>query len=319
MIIRLAAKAMGTRFEFVLVGDDERELRTIGEDAIEVIRDWHRRLSLFDRGSSLSHVNANATDRPVVLDQDLFELMLECLATHRDSGGAFDVTVAPLMRAYGFHNDCSSAVPSRDHTSMDFVELNAVRRTIRFADPRVALDLGGIAKGHALDDAAALVREAGVDCALMHGGTSTAVAIGAPSGADGWRVAVRVDGFKRIVVLRDLAMSVSAPHGRTIEHNGQRLGHVIDPRTGAPADRAVIAAVVGPSARRADAWSTALLVRGDRPAAMPPDYASLIGRPAADGVRVMIGGTRASAFDLRHGADEVLEEESCVSSTDARL
>jgi thiamine biosynthesis lipoprotein len=201
---------------------------------------------------------------------------------------------------------------------MEAVELDPRRRTIRFGDPCTVIDLGGIAKGHALDAAATIVREAGVDRALLHGGTSTAIAIGAPPGQEGWRIALRADTFERAVILRDLALSVSAPHGRTVVRDGKRLGHVIDPRTGAPATRAVFATVVGPSARRADAWSTALLVRGDRPAAMPMGYASLIGLPTGDGPQDVVGGRDTDVFEPSDERYEEPEEQPCVSSTDAR-
>jgi thiamine biosynthesis lipoprotein len=200
---------------------------------------------------------------------------------------------------------------------MDAIELDRAGRTIRFTDERVTLDLGGIAKGHALDEAAAVLREADVDCALLHGGTSTAVAIGAPPEHDGWRIALRSDGLRRTIVLRDEALSVSAPHGRTVERDGMTIGHVIDPNSGRPVSHAALAAVTGPSARRADAWSTALLVTAFRPASMPDAYASLIVVPDHPGSRCLIGGSRARVFQCSSRHSKVARETSCVSSIDA--
>ena len=112
MILRLATQAMATRFELVLapsaapaVNGDEARLRAAGEAALEEIADCDRRLSLFRRDSLLSHVNRNAARAPVRLDADTYALFEACAEVQRLSGGAFDASVAPRMRALGFHAD----------------------------------------------------------------------------------------------------------------------------------------------------------------------------------------------------------------------
>ena len=152
--------------------------------------------------------------------------------------------------------------------------LKTINRTIEFARPGVSLDLGGIAKGHALDCAARVLREVGVTSALLHGGTSSILAIGAPATGNGWRVAVRGRNSDRPVELRDAALSVSDAGGPAGAR--RRESHIVDPRTGSPVPPAVHATVIGPSARLADAWSTALVVLGRVPAAFPSDYAAFI-------------------------------------------
>lgn len=281
MNVRLATHAMGTRFEIVLAGDDETRLRAIGEEAIEVIEDWHRRLSLFDKGSLVSHMNRCASDRPVRVDDEMFELLAACAEVHTASGGAFDISVAPLMRHWGFHPDVGNPEPGGNHVGAEHLELDHEARTIRFRRPGMSIDLGGIGKGHALDAAAAVLREHGVERALLHGGTSTIVAIGSPPGDEpsasaGWRIAISRDGESPTVRLCDTALSVSAPHGRTIDAGGAQLGHVINPATKSPATGVALAAAVGPSARLTDAWSTALLVLGSHPADLSLEITSLI-------------------------------------------
>jgi thiamine biosynthesis lipoprotein len=136
----------------------------------------------------------------------------------------------------------------------------------------VALDLGGIAKGHALDCAAARLAEAGITAALIHGGTSSVMAVGCPPDAPGWRVAVG-PGDHDVVVLVDRALSLSDPASQ-LDATGRC--HIVDPRigngtmnAGAQGDRV---AVIGPSARLADAWSTALAVLGRVPDTFPGEY-----------------------------------------------
>jgi thiamine biosynthesis lipoprotein len=128
------------------------------------------------------------------------------------------------------------------------------------------LDLGAIGKGYALERAADLLREAGIRSALLHGGTSSVVAIGSPPDAEGWPVAIqhptRPEEILTTASLCDGALSVSAVHGKAFEAEGRLLGHVIDPRTGWPVMGAQLAAVTAASPTDTDALSTALLVLG---------------------------------------------------------
>ena len=260
--LRLATAAMGTRFELALIAG-RGDLRAAGEAALEEIETCHRLFSRFAPDSLLSHINRTAARARVRLDRHTHGLFEDALQVWRASGGAFDITIAPLMGRNGF---ADSAVPADSaRVGSDAIRLDPERWTIRFTRPDVALDLGAIAKGHALDRAAAVLREGGVACALLHGGTSGIVAIGAPPAADGFRVAIGSEPGAPCVLLRDTAMSVSNPAAQS---NGiDEAGHVIDPRTGTALETAAHAVVIGPSATLADAWSTALAVL--RPAFAP--------------------------------------------------
>jgi thiamine biosynthesis lipoprotein ApbE len=143
-------------------------------------------------------------------------------------------------------------------------------------DPSASLDLGAVAKGFALDRAAAILRECGITSALLHGGTSSVVAMGAPADDPrGWAIAIRSDGDPLTVRLRDQSLGVSAPRGRTTP----TASHILDPRTGAPAMAGVdTAAVIGPvgTAALCDTWSTALVVLGSHPPGLPHELISHI-------------------------------------------
>lgn len=295
----MATYAMGTRFELVLMGEREALLRAAGEEALDEITLWHRRLSVFDRSSMISAVNTRAAHEPVPVDAETFELLARCATLSERTSGAFDIAIGAAMARWGFRGASTSGhsmapsldapIPRRVDEPIRPVLLNHGARTVAFTSPDVAIDLGGVGKGWALDRAALLLRDRGVVHALLHGGSSSAIAIGAPPGADGWRIAVRhpegddASPLAR-VLLRDAALGVSAPHGRTAhDAGGSSLGHIIDPRTGQPTSGALLAAVVGPSATDADAWSTALIVLGERPESLPPSYASIILAPGGEG------------------------------------
>jgi thiamine biosynthesis lipoprotein len=256
-VLRLATRALGTRFALVLACEDEPRARAAGEEALERIEQCDARYSVFSNSSLVARANRDASERPVKLDPELFQLLQRCLSLCAASDGAFDVAIGPLMRALGFRGQRIDA--PRGATSGGF-ELDAATCSVRFTHPDTQLDLGSIAKGHALDLAAQVLRERGIERALLHGGTSSVIALGTPpNSAEGWRVRVGPEGAFD-ACLRDNALSVSAPRGRTADFGGHTIGHILDPRTGRPVPLGLRAAVVAPSAEAADAWSTAALV-----------------------------------------------------------
>jgi thiamine biosynthesis lipoprotein len=257
---------LGTRCEILLLAGCG-DLRAAGDAAVEEIETWHRRLSRFSDDSLLSHINRTAARVPVRLDRDTYALFEDARAVWRASDGAFDVTIAPLMVRQGFQD---SAVPaSKCRVGGGALTLDRQRWTIGLS-PGASIDLGGIAKGHALDCAAAVLRHAGVTSALLHGGTSSIVAIGTPPGEPSWRVAIGTEHGAPVVALRDTAMSVSDVSSQRGGPNGE--GHILDPRTGCAAAGCGRVVVAGPSARLTDAWSTALAVLQRVPVDFPAGY-----------------------------------------------
>ncbi len=265
---------MATRFELALYGDDSVLLRAAGEEALAEIARLEAQLSLYRPESEISHLNARAADGPVPVDPRLFALLARARRLSEETGGAFDITVAPLVRCWGFMG-AGGSVPSeeeiaaaRARVGMSHVLLDEESFTVRFDRPGMMLDLGAIGKGYAVDRAIRLLWDNGIRSALLHGGTSTVYGLGAPPDGDAWTVAIRrpfatdPDDHLTHVSLRDAALSVSAPHGKAFEADGRRYGHVLDPRTGRPAETAILAAVLSSSTTDSDALSTALLVLG---------------------------------------------------------
>jgi FAD:protein FMN transferase len=309
MPLLLALHAMATRFELVLHGDDPVRLRAAGEEALVEIERLERLLSFYRSDSEITAINRRAFGEPVRVSGEVFRLLRGCAEVFAASAGAFDVTIGPLMRAWklaggaGAVPDAATLAAARAVTGFAHVELDERAQTVRFARDGVAIDLGAAGKGFAVDAAITVLEDLGVTSALLHGGTSSVHALGAPPGEDGWRVALegpkgsgeqglkgsRAPGRKgsraqgregsgargfeepwtdaqlrdrRVVVLRDAALSVSAAHGKAFEQEGRQYGHVIDPRTGHPVSHTRAAGVTGPSSFLCDALSTALMVNG---------------------------------------------------------
>jgi len=274
--VQVARNAMATRFEIVLYGGDPVSLRAAAEEALDEVERLESKLSLYRSESEISHLNARAAYEPVRVSPELFRLLEQARELSRETGGAFDITVGPLMRAWGFVGG-SGSLPDRQRleaalecVGMRHLQLDPNSSAVRFARPGVMLDLGAIGKGYAIQKAAEILRDAGVASALIHGGTSTSLAIGVPPGQDSWKVAVArppadansLDSLVAIVPLRDSALSVSAVWGKAFQHAQITYGHVIDPRSGRPANSAILAAVALSSPTESDALSTALLTLG---------------------------------------------------------
>lgn len=275
--VLLAREAMNARFELALHGGDPVRLRAAGEEALDEIERIEARLSLFRPTSEIAHVNARAAREPVRVSPPTFALLELAARLHRETEGAFDPTLAPLLACWGLLGRASGRVPddqelaaARACCGLDLVRLEPAERTVRFAREGMRLDLGAIGKGHALDEAIALLREAGVTSALLHAGTSSVYALGAPPDGEAWRVEIsgppatadHPRAALTTVDLRDAALGVSAIWGKAFTTEGRTFGHVLDTRTGRPAEGALLAAIRLPSATEADALSTALLTLG---------------------------------------------------------
>lgn len=282
--ITLAREAMATRFEFVLLGEDPVQLRAAGEEALDEIGRIESQLSLYRRGSEVAAINASAAHFPVRVSPSTLALIEQARALWEVSSGAFDITVAPLVRCWGFMKG-TGACPSieqisqaREVVGMQYLEMDFVASTVRFKRAGMMIDLGSIGKGYALDIAAEILRDAGVSQALLHGGTSTIYGLGCdvagpwkialdqpvlPSASPGEEQSPLPRSPLSIVELENQAMSVSAVWGKFFISDGKLYGHVIDPRTGWPVQNALLGCVVMTSAMESDALSTAVLLGND--------------------------------------------------------
>lgn len=251
---RAAARALGT-------------VRRVFEAADSALSNWKE-------GSELSRANREAAGPAgaAIGEPALGSCLSVALEIARKTDGAFDPTVGPLVRLYGWRPR-SPRLPSEAeiqgavrHIGHEKVLFSPSEGRLRFLDPNLELDLGGIGKGCALDLAAKEIERAGIGSALLDlGGQLTAV--GLPPGGGSWRIGIRSPGRPdHLLAVLDTtpgSVSTSSNDEDALEVAGRKLGHILDPRTGKPASSGVfLATVIAPQAAVADALSTALVVAG---------------------------------------------------------
>jgi FAD:protein FMN transferase len=266
-----ARRLMWTTFEIVAYGSERPRLVAAANAAFEEIDRLDRQMSNYSETSELSYINRNAAKGEVVVEKELFELLKLALDYSRTTDGAFDITVGPLMKAWGFFKgqgrlpDPNELKAVLAKTGYAHVTLNRQSRTIRFDREGVELDLGGIAKGYAVDKAAEILRESGVTSALITCGSSI-YAIGAPPNQACWRVDVRnpLDPANRVtsIELKDNALSTSGCYEKIFTLDGKTYCHIMNPRTGYPIGEMLSATVLTPRGVDAEVFSKAVMVLG---------------------------------------------------------
>jgi thiamine biosynthesis lipoprotein len=270
---RFSHSTMGTELVVQAYGRDRAALGQVVARGFAAVDALDERWSLYRTDSELARLNRQAASgAPVVLEPDLWALLQTSAAVHRMTSGAFDITVGPLVRLWGFLEGPprwpgpSEREPCQRRVGMRHIELDGASRTLRFRRPAMELDLGAIAKGYVVDRLTERLRRAGVEHFLVDFGGSSQYAAGAPPDQDGWYLYLRPTWNDRLpmkrVVARDLSLSTSGNDQRFWTHAGQLYGHVLDPRTGEPTPHRGSVSVVAPAATMSDALSTAFLVLG---------------------------------------------------------
>ncbi len=266
---------MGGLIEITVCGAAEVRCRQAASNAMAEAERIENLLSPFIPGSPLSRLNRDAGKGPIRTDPELIRLIRRVLHLCRLTRGALDITIPPLMRVWGFRSpEGIRQAPAEGEIGRvlqavghEKIRVDEQRRTVEYLEPGVELEFGALGKGYAIDRMSAALRKGGIRNALISFG-STALAMGHPPGRTGWRVAVRhprrYGRGVAVLHLSGCAVSTSGDYEQASFHVGQRLGHILDPRTGYPASGMASASVVAPNAMRADALSTAAFVLGHR-------------------------------------------------------
>jgi len=264
--------SMGCVYTIAVYGYDLTPVRQAVKGALDEVDRIDRLMSHYKKDSELSRINREAAKQVVKVDPELFDFIAECLRYSRESDGAFDITVGQLMKAWGFFRgegrmpSESELAEARNRIGYRHVILNQKDKTIFFDKAGIEFDLGGIAKGYAVDRAVAVLKRHGVASALVSAGGSTIYALGAPPGKSAWEVELQdpVDRNKiaTTVRLKNQALSVSGSYEKFFELESVRYSHVMDPRTGKPVQGVLSAAVITDDGVSGDALDNVFYVLG---------------------------------------------------------
>jgi thiamine biosynthesis lipoprotein len=265
--------AMGATFSIVLYGNDRAKMEAALDAAFDEAGRLDGMLSNYRAESEWSEVNRRAAEEPVKVSVELFQLLSACAAYSRESEGAFDITVGPLMKLWGFYKG-SGRLPNREDVAAALpkvgyrhVRLDAASRTVWFDRSGVELDPGGIGKGYAVDRMVDVLRRQGFQIALVAASDSSIYGMGAPpTEPKGWRVGIKEPRNPRRTVdevfLKDMSISTSGSYQKYFLAEGRRYAHIMDPRTGYPAQGSVSVSVIAPRAIDSEAWASPYFVNG---------------------------------------------------------
>jgi thiamine biosynthesis lipoprotein len=277
MRLEVHVDAMGSAFFMVLYGDDRERLRDAADQAAEEARRLDRMISNYIPSSEWSRINARAAHEAVHVSDEDFNLLAACVQYSRLSEGAFDITVGPLMKVWGFYKG-TGHLPHRaeirgalDRVGYKNILLDPKNHTVRLAREGVEIDPGGIGKGYAVDRIVSILKRDGITSAYIAASRSSIYALGAPPGQPGWKVSIRNprDADKTVadIVLKDQSMSTSGNYEKFFYADGKIYSHIMDPRTGYPAQGTLSVSVIAPRTIDTEAWTKPLFVNGRRWAA----------------------------------------------------
>lgn len=267
-VSRIDDGIMGTRMVVEVWTDTNAQ----GNAAIDAVLDEMRRLdeamSTYKPSSEVSKVNAEASMHPVKITRELFDLLTQAVEFSRITQGAFDITYASVGFMYDFRQhekpteqQIAAALPAVNYKHL---VLDPKQLTIKFSQPGVRIDLGGIAKGYAVDRGIALLQARGITHALVTAGGDSRV-IGDRFGKP-WIIGIRhPDNANKVIAripLADTAFSTSGDYERFFDENGVRYHHIIDPKTGHSASKVRSATIIAATATRTDGLSKTAFVLG---------------------------------------------------------
>lgn len=266
-----SARTMGTYAQVKVVTADSAGSGPAVAAAQSALQRVDSLMSNWTSTSEVARLNHSAAAAEQRVEPEVSRVLETAVRVGRESGGAFDITVEPLVRAWGFLGGPrrvprpAAADSARALIGPDRIAFDPAHATLRFDREGVRIDLGGIAKGHAVDCAAETLITRGVDAALVDV-SGNMRAFGTPPGAPSWRIGIR-DPRDRVPQLGTLRLArggiaTSGKYEQFVAQDGRTYGHILDPRTGVPSDGLIAVTVIAPSAMLADAWSTALFVLG---------------------------------------------------------
>lgn len=268
--LRMRREAMGSVFEIFLPGEDRAQ--EAGSAALDRVNRLDDQLTVYRDTSELCALNRLAADTAVQPDREIFALLVQSKRLWSESAGLFDISSLPLSRLWGFFRregrtpSDAEIAETLERVGMEKVCLDEAAESVQFTRPGVEISFNSIGKGYALDRAAGVLEERGQHRALLHGGFSSLYGLGAPPGELGWLIALRnpLDVSKPLAQVRlaNLAVGTAGGEEQYFEAAGRRYSHILDPRTGRPAEGMLSVSVFAASATVADALATTFYIGG---------------------------------------------------------
>lgn len=269
--IRLETSAMACSWGVFMNPGSPRQVM-VASDALDIVHHVEHLLTVYRDDSEVAQLNRAAHDGPQTVSQELLQLLCRNRSLWEATGGAFDPATGALIQVWRAARR-EGKVPDEDDVraalarcGMQYVRMDEAAGTVAFDLPGLLLDFGASGKGEAIDRAAAHLAHEDVGDYLVHGGHSSLRARGDHGGLGGWPVGIKNPLFthKRYatVLLQDRSMSTSGSNIQYFRHQGKRYGHILDPRTGWPAETLLSVTVLAPTALEADVLSTAFYVMG---------------------------------------------------------
>ena len=263
-------EVMGTFAQVVVVMEDGGDKRAAKEAGFEELYAVDDSMSDYNADSELSKLNRVGFDGPMVVSDELFEVVSAAVQYSSQTGGAFDITVGPLVELWR-RAEKDKVKPTDEQIAdakakvgYEKLKLESANKTVQFLAEGMLLDLGGIAKGYAIDK--------GIEAAKGHGAMAVMVDVGGDmmcygkARAGGWKIGLQdptADGEMLLVLkLNDVAVATSGNYRRFVVIGDERYSHIFRPKEGVSAGELTSVSVIAPTAIQADALATAVSVMG---------------------------------------------------------
>ncbi|MCO7223063.1 FAD:protein FMN transferase [Pleionea sp. CnH1-48] len=263
-------EVMGTEANVELWHKDARKAQTLITAVMDEMERINQLMSPYIETSELSRINQLAAEKPQKISEEMFLLLTQSADFSKESNGAFDITYASVGHLFNYREQSAPEDSTiKEHQPLiDYksVVLEAEKSTVSFTKPGVKIDLGGIAKGHAVDRCIELLAKSGVEHAFVNAGGDSRV-LGDRKGRL-WTVGIQHPRKKGEVLTRipveNVAISTSGDYERFFIRNGERIHHIIDPNTGKSAKKSISVSIIADNALTSDALSTTVFVLGPK-------------------------------------------------------
>lgn len=298
---------MGTAIHVELWADDRRQGEAAAAAVMDEMHRIDRLMSPHKPASELSRINRDAAHQAVPLSDEMYALVERALAFSHFSGGAFDISYAAVGQLYDYRQrvrpGAAELERARALVGWQHLQLDPRARTLRFGRPGMRIDLGGFAKGHAVDRAAALLKRRGITSAMVSAGGDSRVIGSRCGGSEAprpWSVAIRdprrAGEVVAVLPLEEVSVSTSGDYERYFDDGAERVHHLIDPATGRSPQHVHSVTILADDGLTSEALSKMVFVLG-----VPRGLALVDSLPGVDAVVVDAQGVLHASGGLLHG------------------